>query len=102
MLSFNPDPLDFGNKTKVRKTAKKKLTITNTSSSNIDVTIIGETAASSFGVKSQCMKTLSPGKKCKVEVTFTPHDTNPHIGELIVNDNAQGAPQMVPLMGTGK
>jgi hypothetical protein len=53
-------------------------------------------------VKKQCTKTLAPGKSCKVSVTFTPPDTTLQMGNLIVNDNATGAPQMVPLSGTGK
>jgi hypothetical protein len=48
------------------------------------------------------MKTLAPGKTCKVSVTFTPPDTNGHMGNLTINDDAQGNPQTVPLMGTGK
>jgi hypothetical protein len=84
------------------KTAKRTVTIKNTSSSKIDVTIAGEIAAAPFGVKSQCIKTLSRGKKCKVVVTFSPIDTNPQTGELIVHDGAEGAPQTVPLTGTGR
>jgi Abnormal spindle-like microcephaly-assoc'd, ASPM-SPD-2-Hydin len=103
-LSFKPQTLNFGKKTKVGKTGKKELTIKNTDSkkSKIDVTITGETTAAPFAVKKQCAKTLKPGKTCKVEVTFSPTDTTPQAGDLIVNDDAMGAPQMIPLTGTGK
>jgi len=103
-LSFKPQTLNFGNKTKVGKTGKKELTIKNSDSkhSGINVTVIGETTSAPFAVKKQCAKTLKPGKSCKVEVTFSPTDTTPQAGDLIVNDDAMGAPQMIPLTGTGK
>jgi hypothetical protein len=97
--------VNFGSKTKVGKTSRaKKVTIKNTSSkkSKIGVMITGETTAAPFAVKTQCIKTLAPGKSCKVSVTFTPPDTTLQMGNLIVNDNATGAPQMIPLSGTGK
>ncbi len=104
-LSFSPKSLNFGKKTTVGKISKaKKLKIKNASSkkSKIKVMITGETAAAPFAVKTQCIKTLAPGKTCNVSVTFTPPDTTPQSGELIVNDDAMGAPQMIPLSGTGK
>jgi len=96
--------VNFGHKTKIGKTDKKEVTIKNTDSkkSMISVVVTGETAAAPFGVKKQCVKTLKPGKSCKVEVTFTPPDDSPQVGVLIINDNALGAPQMIPLLGTGR
>jgi hypothetical protein len=104
-LSFKPDSVNFGDKTKMGKTDKKTVTIKNTDGkkSGIDVTITGEsTTGAPFAVKTQCDKTLKPEKSCKVEVTFKPTDDSPHSGDLIVNDNASGDPQMIPLSGTGK
>lgn len=79
-----------------------KVKIKNTSPAGIDVTITGETTEAPFAVKTQCIKTLKPGKSCKVAVTFSPTNTTAQNGELIVNDNASGAPQMIPLSGTGR
>lgn len=105
-VSFNPTQLNSGNSTAMGKTSKvKKVKIKNSSSktSKIDVTISGETAAAPFAVKPpQCMKTLAPEKSCEVSVTFTPPDRSMHMGKLIITDDAQGSPQMVPLTGTGK
>jgi len=53
-------------------------------------------------VTKQCIKPLAPGKTCEVSVTFTPPDTTLQTGHLIVDDDAIGAPQMIPLSGTGK
>jgi Abnormal spindle-like microcephaly-assoc'd, ASPM-SPD-2-Hydin len=98
-LSFNPNHVDFGS-TRVGKKKTSKLTIKNTS--NVDVTITDETTALPFRVSKKCVKPLSPGRTCKVSVSFMPTDTNPHEGFLTINDNAIGAPQMVPLSGAGK
>jgi hypothetical protein len=55
-----------------------------------------------FVIKSQCRKTLAPGKSCKASVMFKPLDTAPHTGSLMIFDNALGSPQIVKLSGTGK
>ncbi|MGC1399114.1 choice-of-anchor D domain-containing protein [Candidatus Binatus sp.] len=104
-LSFNPDPVSFGDKDVVNKTSKaKKITIKNTSpkKSKIDIMVNGETTDSPFAVKTQCDKVLAPGKSCKVFVTFTPPDTSLQTGQLTVTDDATGNPQVIPLSGTGK
>ena len=104
-LTFSPKSLNFGKTTTVGKTSKaKKIKIKNASSkkSKISVTITGETTGAPFAVKTQCIKSLAPGKTCNVSVTFTPPDTTLQQGDLIVNDDAMGAPQMIPLSGTGK
>jgi hypothetical protein len=97
--------VNFGDKTTVGKVSKAKtVTIKNSSpkKSAITVLVTGELAASPFAVTSQCKTSLAPGKSCKVSVTFTPPDTTPQNGELTINDDAVGAPQMIPLSGTGK
>jgi Abnormal spindle-like microcephaly-assoc'd, ASPM-SPD-2-Hydin/CARDB len=98
--------VDFGGKTKVGKTRTVKVTIKNTSSksSKISVMLTGESASSTppFGVTTQCVRTLAPGKSCKVSVTFTPTDTSPQAGNLTIMDSAQGNPQTVPLSGIAK
>jgi hypothetical protein len=55
-----------------------------------------------FKIKSQCQKTLAPGKSCKMSVTFNPTDTTPQSGTLLIFDNVAGSPQSVALSGTGK
>jgi hypothetical protein len=56
-----------------------------------------------FTVKSQCDKTLAPGKKCKLSVIFTPlDDTTEETGSLMIFDSATGSPQSVGLSGMGK
>ena len=58
--------------------------------------------AGAFAIKSQCKKTLKPGKTCKVSVTFKPPNTTPQSATLMIFDDAANSPQMIPLSGTGK
>jgi hypothetical protein len=106
MVSIKPDPINFGNKTEVGHASKaKKVTIKNIDGkkSHISVTVINETALPPFAVTSKCIeKILAPGKSCKIKVTFTPADTNPAMGSLLVFDSASATFQVVPLSGTGK
>ena len=104
-LSFKPDSVNFGDKTKIGKHDKKTVTIKNPDGkkSGISVTVPGEsTTGAPFAVTTQGDKTLKPEKSCKVEVTFTPPDDGVHSGDLIINDDASGNPQMIPLTGKGK
>src|SRR5215469_9321780 len=104
-VKVSPNPVPFGT-VKMGKSKTKKVTIKNidSKSSKISVMVTGEETAAPFAIKgTQCLKTLAPGKSCKVSVTFTAPDAGvPHDGVLTVDDNAQGAPQMIPLSGTGK
>ena len=103
-LRFKPKSLKFGKKTVDKVSKAESVTITNGSSkrSRIHISITGETTAAPFAVKSQCIRTLAPGKSCKVSVTFTPPNTTAQYGDLTINDNEAGAPQLIPLSGTGK
>ena len=97
--------VSFGTGTTVGKTSKaKKIAIKNSSSksSHLSAIIQMETVTPPFAVKSQCHKKLAPGKSCKFSVTFTPRDTTPQVGTLMIFDNVVGSPQTVTLSGTGK
>jgi len=105
-LSISPGSLSFGTRTTVDKTSKaKSVTIKNDGGkkSGVAVGIQSESADPPvFTVKSECAKTLEPGKSCKVSVTFTPPDTTAHTGTLMIFDDISGSPQSVGLSGTGK
>jgi hypothetical protein len=99
--------LNFGAKTAVGRPSKAAhVTIKNNGKKKVGaaVTVTMESASPSvFTVKSQCDKTLAPGKKCKVSVIFTPlDDTTAETGSLMIFDNAIGSPQSVGLSGMGK
>ena len=107
MVAVSPASLNFGNKTAVGKISKAKdVTIKNSGAKKTGLPVMVEmesVASSVFTVKSQCKKTLSPGKSCKVSVTFKPvDDTTAETGVLMIVDNATGSPQSVGLSGMGK
>ena len=104
-LTISPKSVSFGKSTVVGSVSKPKMvTIKNASSkkSGIAVSITNQTTAAPFAVTSGCRTTLAPGQSCKVSVTFSPTDTTARSGNLTINDNEAGAPQEVPLSGTGK
>ena len=106
-VSISPSSLNFGDKTAVGKPSKAKhVTIKNSGNKKTGaaVSVTMESAAPSvFTVKSQCDKTLGPGKKCKISVIFTPvDDTTAETGSLKIFDSATGSPQSVGLSGIGK
>jgi sugar lactone lactonase YvrE len=100
-----PQNVSFGTSTLVGKTskpAKVSLKNSNSKKSHLSAVIMMETATAPFAVKSQCHKTLAPGKSCKVLVTFAPQNTRPQTGMLMIYDDVVGSPQLITLTGTGK
>ena len=105
-ITFSPTSLAFGTSVPVGKTSKPKVVkIKNAGSKKggLPLTIQMETTTPSvFAIKSQCHKTLKPGKSCKASVIFKPTDTTAQTGTLMIFDNAPGSPQTVGLSGMGK
>jgi hypothetical protein len=104
-LKISPKSENFGKSTVVDSVSKPKtVTIKNGSSkkSAITVSISSESADAPFAVSSECLTSLDLGRSCKVLVTFSPANTTEQSGELIINDDETGAPQMIPLSGSGK
>jgi hypothetical protein len=104
-LSISPASIGFGDKVMVETTSKaKKVKIKNTDEKKgASVSITMESASpSTFAVKSECAKTLAPGKSCEVSVTFSPTDTSEQSGQLTIVDELASSPQSVGLSGTGK
>ena len=104
--TINHNSLAFGNNVTVGKTSKPEtITIKNSGKNKKGAALIVEMEDVTnpvFALKSKCMKTLKPGKSCKVSVTFKPTDTSPQTGSLMIIDNAANSPQQVGLSGTGK
>jgi hypothetical protein len=105
-LGIKPHSLKFGDDVTVGTSSEPRtVTIKNVGKKKkgLAVSIGMETASPSvFVVKSECQEMLAPGKKCKLLVTFSPTDTTPQTGTLMIFDNAIGAPQTVSMSGTGK
>ena len=58
-------------------------------------------AASDFTPISGCVSPLAGGDACVIDVIFKPTAGGDRAAALTIADNAQGAPQIVPLDGTG-
>jgi len=54
-----------------------------------------------FLVTTTCGLTLAPTSSCFADVSFRPAGFGPRFGNLLVNSNAAGSPNIVNLAGTG-
>lgn len=78
-------------------------TVTLTNTGNIALTITSlTTSISDFGTLSNCTNTLQVGMNCTIGVFFDPTSSGNRAGTLLINSNAIGSPQVVPLMGAGQ
>ncbi len=105
VVSLNPTSLTWGKVLVGVTGAAKKVTVSNTGASTLNISNIattGDFALASFTSKSKCGSTLAAGKSCIVKVTFTPTQKGTRTGSLNFTDNAPGSPQSVALSGTGK
>jgi hypothetical protein len=102
-LAVTPKTLNFGKVAVGSSSKPRTITVRNGRGKKaLPVVIEGESTGANFMVQDQCVKTLNPGDKCTVSVTFKPIATGLLHGQLMINDNAIGDPQMVKLMGIGK
>jgi hypothetical protein len=54
-----------------------------------------------FVQMNSCPPSLASGASCLVNVLFGPLGIGSRLGELVVNTNAAGSPNRIPLSGTG-
>jgi kumamolisin len=105
VVSLSPTSLTFAKVLVGKTSGAKKVTLTNTGGSTLDITSIattGDFARLAGPKKTDCGSTLAAGKSCTVRVTFTPTQKGLRTGDLNFTDNAPGSPQSVALSGTGK
>jgi len=105
IVSLNPTSIVFPTKKVGTTSGAKKVTVTNTGASTLNITNVattGDFALFSFTSAKKCGSTLAAGKSCIVKVTFTPTQKGLRTGSLNFTDNAPGSPQSVALSGTGK
>ncbi len=98
--TVSPTSLSFGNEALDNTSAAKKVTLTNTGTSELDISSVA--ASGDFAISANtCGSTLAAGKKCTVSVTFTPTALGALAGTLTFTDDATNSPQTVALTGTG-
>ena len=101
--ALTPTSSNFGN-VNVGSSAQEVITLTNGTVSTIEPTTATFSISSSaaFTETSECASdTLAPGESCPITVTFTPTTSGIASAQLIVGDNAPGAPQTATILGTG-
>ena len=113
---FNPPPktsvapmsINFGT-VKIGTTPSpiKKITVKNTGTSTLEDIGYVRTGDTQFAIDptSTCNKTLTKGQSCYIYVTFTPDNTTPFTGSLVISSNDPDPKKStitVPLKGTGK
>jgi hypothetical protein len=99
-VSLSPTSLTFGSTTVFTTSAPQTITLTNTGSSQLNVstvTVTGDYAADG----SSCIPSVAAGLTCSIVVTFTPTVAGTRTGTITITDNASGSPQTVSLTGTG-
>ncbi len=99
-VGLSPTRLNFGKLRVGKKSAPKRVRLTNTGSGILKITSIA-TKNANFSQTNNCPSTVVPGEKCAINVIFTPHETGALHGAVTIKDNASNSPQKVPLTGTG-
>jgi hypothetical protein len=101
--SVSPTSLSFGNQAIDTASAVKMVTLTSAGTANLVLSSIAIAGANKgdFAQTNNCPATLTPGKKCIVNVTFTPSQLGSRSASLAFTDNAAGSPQTVPLTAKG-
>ena len=89
---------------------KKKVVVTNTGTSTLNISTIGISGDYALVAVKQTKKitpcvngsAVAPGATCEIKVSFSPTQTGVRTGSVSFTDNASGSPQSVALTGTGK
>jgi hypothetical protein len=98
-ISIVPASLGFAKQVVGTTSAAKKVTVTNTGAAAVTFTSIA--TSGDFAQTNNCGGSLLAGKKCVINVTFTPTTLGSRTGAITLTDSAAGSPQSVPLTGSG-
>jgi hypothetical protein len=105
VVSFNPTSLSYGNQSVGTTSAAKSVTVTNTGTAALHVTIVALAGANTgdFTISADTCTgaSVAVNATCSVSVTFTPGATGARSATLTFTDDAGGSPQTVALSGTG-
>jgi Abnormal spindle-like microcephaly-assoc'd, ASPM-SPD-2-Hydin len=77
----------FGNQTINTESRKQTITVTNQSSTSVQVDDMDNNdKQGDFEITSSCATTILPQQNCKISIVFAPFDTGKHIARLAVSD----------------
>ena len=104
-IALNPTSINFGTNVPLNVPAFNGVTITNTGGATLhvgSVQITGTgTDASAFNATLFGCAAVAPHQSCSVSVTFTPTAARAYNATLLINYDAVGSPQSLPMTGTG-
>ncbi len=107
-LKIAPRVVNFG-AVRIGASKTKRVTVTDRSGKHASAVVIESVAQaiatddpSPYSVASGCAGILEPGRRCAIEVTFTPAAAGQVSATLEIQNNAIGAAQSVALVGRGK
>lgn len=99
--SYSPTSIDFGNVTVGTIGAPHDVTLTNTGTAPLPVSL-ASVSGSGFTITSQCNNVvLDVGASCQVAVSFSPSSGGHATGQMSIQDGSPTSPHNVSLEGTG-
>jgi hypothetical protein len=97
VVSLAPVSLTFRGQPVGTSSAAQAAVLTNTGNATLNINSIQVTG--DFSQTNNCPAALAPTSSCTMNITFTPTASGIRNGTLTINDNAQGSPQIVSLIG---
>ncbi len=97
-----PARLSFGEIAVKASSAPRSVRVASSGSAELilgAITVTGADAAS-FAI-GDCAAVVAPGAECRLEVRFRPARAGPHRADLVIEHNASGRRQALPLNGIG-
>lgn len=98
-VSLNPDALQFSAIPVGTTSQPLQVTLRNMGSSALSLTSIAATA--NFSESDNCAGIVPTTASCTLTIIFTPSAVGSLTGSIAINDNANGSPHSIGLMGTG-
>jgi hypothetical protein len=101
-VSFSPLSISFGLHV-LNTNITRAVTLINAGSSALTMDSIALSGSNpgDFSESNNCGKSVPPGGRCVIQVTFTPTEFGPLSASLTINDSDASSPQTVPLSGYG-
>lgn len=99
-----PPSLQFGNQGVSSTSASQTVTLYNTGSSTLTISMIALATGTQFSIASNaCGSSLGAGSNCVITLNFAPTSRGPQVDTLKITDSSSGtsSPQLVPIFGVG-
>jgi hypothetical protein len=102
-VNVSPSNLSFIAQVVGTKSARKKVTLTNTGAGTLTIKQIYFAGPNpgDFAETNTCGSALAAGASCTISISFTPVAPGPRQAALEISDSDLGSPQTVTLSGTG-